>query len=80
VNPEHLFTGTNLDNVADKMSKNRQAKGERNHSKLTAEKVKEMRDTYAAGGISFATLGQQFGIGHTQAEKIVKRVKWKHVE
>ena len=44
VNPEHLFSGSFDDNMADMVSKNRQAHGERNaHHKLTADQVKSIR-------------------------------------
>jgi hypothetical protein len=40
VNPKHLFLGTNLDNIADKVAKGRQAKGDaqglRKHPELAA--------------------------------------------
>lgn len=48
-------------------------------AKLTEDKVRALRDEYAAGGISFAKLGIKYGIGHTTVENIVKRRKWAHV-
>lgn len=60
--PDHLFLGTNSDNIADKISKGRQAAGQsvrKNHehlrgevivtAKLTAEQVMEIRRREAAG-------------------------------
>ena len=45
INPEHLFKGTHADNVADKVSKNRQPKGEcHSLAKLTVEEVYQIRD------------------------------------
>lgn len=38
-NPEHLFLGTNADNMADKMRKSRQAKGDRSGARMHPEKV-----------------------------------------
>jgi len=44
VNPEHLFEGTNDDNIADMVAKNRNRRGERHHwSVLTEEDVGEIR-------------------------------------
>lgn len=43
INPKHLFLGTHADNIADKVSKDRQAKGENNgryiHGEYTKEKI-----------------------------------------
>lgn len=61
VNPNHLFLGTNSDNVTDKVSKSRQAKGEKHGDtirpktprgishprvKLTLQDVKNIRRLY----------------------------------
>jgi len=44
VRPDHLFLGTNKDNVDDKVSKDRQAKGSINgNSILNEEQVKEIK-------------------------------------
>jgi len=44
VNPDHLFLGTALENILDKVSKGRQTRGEAMHTaKLTREKVLEIR-------------------------------------
>lgn len=48
VNPEHLFTGTQKDNMKDMKNKGREnkARGERQYcAKLTEEAVKEIRET-----------------------------------
>lgn len=45
VNPDHLFLGTNRENIRDKVNKGRQTKGEEsNLSKLTEEAVLLIRD------------------------------------
>lgn len=44
VNPDHLFSGSFCDNMADMVSKERQAHGERNaRHKLTRDQVKSIR-------------------------------------
>src|SRR5690606_17239193 len=61
-----------------KMSK--AASGEKNHeAKLTTEKVQAIRETYANGGISMKSLGQQFGVSSSTIYKIVHRKRWKNI-
>ncbi len=46
-NPDHLFFGTDADNCADKIAKDRHARGERSgHAVLTAAQVLEIRRDY----------------------------------
>lgn len=65
VNPEHIFIGTQKENMADMRAKGRSAKGEKHwhrkhpemilrgeqigNSKLTAEQVKRIREEYKPG-------------------------------
>lgn len=96
VNPDHLFLGTPTDNVRDMMSKGRHYHGDRQwtrkhpervprgekavHAKLTAEKVREMRRLFAAGGISKMELSRRFGVTHATVRRILSRTIWTHVE
>lgn len=86
VNPKHLFLGTNLDNIADKLMKNRQSKGEmvslmtrgenNPNSKLTNKEIEYIRRRYAQGGILQRELGVQFGISQANVSAIVLRKAW----
>lgn len=52
-NPNHLFLGTQLDNVRDASSKRRMAHGERHcQAKLTADQVAEIKDMARMGLIN----------------------------
>lgn len=54
---------------------------EKHHAaKLTAEKVREMRGLYNAGGTSYSQLARQFGTNISNAFKIVKGTGWKTVK
>lgn len=80
VNPKHLFLGTQLQNVHDRTSKRRDAKGEgHGMHKLTLGEVQEIRHLRATQRISYRALGERFGVSTTQAGFIVRRESWKHV-
>lgn len=81
VNPLHLFAGTNADNVADMIGKERQARGEINgHSILTVKDVLEIRQLYQAKKFSYAELAKMYGVSDfTTIRAVVKRRTWKHV-
>ncbi len=78
VNPDHLFLGTNQDNIADKVSKGRQSKGETHgHAKLSAEEVRSIRERFALGGISQADLAREFGVRSGTISRIITRIRRK---
>ena len=72
-NLEHLFLGTNQDNMLDMYRKGRGGSGRGAHSgedhhgsKLTAKQVRAIRKAYAAGGITQVRLASQYGIAQPQ--------------
>lgn len=69
VRPDHLFLGTNADNVADKVAKGRQS------MKLKPESVVALRGRYAAGGVTQRQLADEFGIGQAQVSRIINHVR-----
>lgn len=76
VNPEHLFLGTNKDNVADKVAKDRQSRGcGTGRAKLTTEQVQAVR---AAVGTT-REIAARFGIGKSQAHLIKSGQSWRHL-
>lgn len=82
-NDRHWFTGTHADNMADKMEKGRQrnAVGEAHpRAQLTVDQVREMRRTYAAGGVKYTDLARQFGVSKSLVGQVVNRTIWKHVD
>jgi hypothetical protein len=81
--------------MADRDAKGRQASGLKNGaythperlsrgeqvntSKLTTEKVKEIRHRFATEHISCRTLAKQYGVGKSAIERVVNHQTWKHI-
>ncbi len=79
VNPRHLFLGTNLDNVKDKIAKGRQIRGTQiGRAKINEEAVRDIRER-VANGESRRALAKVYGLGHTTVNCIVARMNWTHV-
>lgn len=82
VNPEHLFLGTQLDNIQDMLTKGRGNKpnGTRvNTAKLTEEIVLKIRELYATGEYSQAKLAKMFSVAQPQVCRLINRTSWKHI-
>lgn len=80
VRPDHLFLGTNDDNIRDMHSKNRHVYGARQHmAKLDDDKVRNIRELYEQGNISKKQLAERFGVSATSIDDVVKFKSWKHV-
>lgn len=82
VNPEHLFLGTQADNVADMVSKGR-ARYHTGHfgeahplSKLTWPKVREIR-CLARDGMAQAEIARRFGMSPMAISRIVRNISWR---
>lgn len=83
INLEHLFIGTNADNVADKVSKNRQGrptnKGEQmGLAKLTDAKVRLMR--MMPREIPNSRWAKEFGVSIMAISMARNRKTWTHVQ
>lgn len=84
VRPDHLFLGTQKDNVHDMMRKGRRVQGDVCGSKngnatLTESQVAEIRRRYAAGGVRQVDLAAEYGVPQTSISSIVRRKQWTHV-
>ena len=94
-NGNHLFSGTNSDNMLDASRKGRIASGDRNGArlypermprgedqgtaKLTEENVREIRRTYFPYKMSSPKLAKQFGVDHKTILNIIHDKIWRHV-
>jgi hypothetical protein len=82
VNPDNLWVGSQLENIADrhKKGRTRAVSGEQQgHAKLTETAVKRIRHLKASTDISYAKLAIQFGVHKSTIKDVVARRQWKHV-
>lgn len=76
VNPSHLSAVEQSVNIADKVSKGRQAVGSgHGMAKLTEDDVRAIR----ASGLSLSKIAAQYGITKTMVSYIKRRQNWKHI-
>lgn len=85
LNPDHLFAGTQKENMHDMWRKGRQQLyvdqplGSRHPgAKLTEAQVLELR-AMRQGGATYQSLVVRFGISKTNVADIVKRKIWRHI-
>lgn len=78
VNPEHLFLGTNADNMLDRDIKGRAARpeGEKGPAaKLTEEQVRVIRASQEQQRV----LARRYGVSDTAIKFVRRRITWRNV-
>ena len=78
VNPDHLFIGTNTDNMRDCAAKGRivaQRGEDHNYAKLTAKDIPLIR----ASTLSQEAIGKQFGVSQRCVSDIKSGKTWRHI-
>lgn len=76
VNPNHLFLGTNKDNLKDMREKGRSQRGTKNGgSKLTPKDVRKIR-TLLKKGIKQAKISKMYGVAQNTISRINTGQKW----
>lgn len=79
VRQDHLFLGTQQDNVRDMVEKKRLALGERRGgAKMTATKVRIIRTLGETHSLS--EIGRAFGINGSTVWAILHRQTWRHID
>lgn len=79
-NPSHLSVGTHRDNQLDKVSKNRQAKGDKNGSAiLSSAQVIAMREIYSSGKVTYKQLADLYEVCKDTAQKAIRGISWGHL-
>jgi len=81
VNPEHLWLGTQFENVRDKYNKGRAAVGEKcRQSHLTAQDVADMRTEKKLNpSTPYSAIASRFGISKCCTMRIIKGMSWSHL-
>lgn len=75
--PEHLFAGTQAENLADMTRKKRRAIGERHGMvKLSTEDISEIRESDETG----VALAGRFGVHPMTISRIRRRLRWADAE
>jgi len=79
VNPNHLFLGTQKQNLQDMASKGRSTWGEKNPmAKLTEEQVKEIKQGFATGKTD-TELAKQFNMSRQGINNIRNNKLWSYI-
>lgn len=78
VNPHHLFLGTQMDNMHDKIAKGRHSYGE-NHKlhKLTIRQVKQIRKQVSERTATMSQIARNMNVSLTTISSIVHEKTWK---
>lgn len=76
VNPDHLFLGTQKDNLLDMIRKGRRGIIN-NPRKLTPEEVEKIRELYLTGEYSQPEIANLFEISTSHVCNIINRKTWK---
>lgn len=80
-NPNHLFEGTQKQNIQDAINKRRMLVGEANgRSKLTKDDVQEIRRRYNAGDVLQKGLAEEYDVSPSAIQSIVCGDNWAWLE
>lgn len=81
INPDHLFVGTQTENMIDCVNKKRHSFGERNGlTKLSDKKVMHIKILLKDKKLTFKEIAAKFGVDATTVFKIKKGKTWKHLK
>ncbi|EHM40206.1 HNH endonuclease [Hafnia alvei] len=90
VNPDHLLPGTHAENVKDRDSRGRQAKGDEHgdvrgekcgRAKLKEHQVEEIKKRFhpRCHKNGARALAREFGVSHAAVSLIVNGINWSHL-
>ena len=81
IRPDHLFLGTQKDNVYDAIKKHRMnpvgKKGHKSWNRnFTPEEAKKIREEYKTSGLGYKKLGKKYGVANTVIRNVIKELNW----
>lgn len=80
VNPAHLFLATQAGNMADKVAKSRQTRGETNGgAKMTESQAREILAALPLPRGGQAAFARSFGVSHSTICDVINGRTWRHV-
>lgn len=81
VNPDHLFLGTQADNMRDKISKGKQVSGS-SHGMATMDEttVMRLRSEYVFRIVTYEVLARRHGLTASAVAAAVRGETWKKIE
>lgn len=77
INPDHLLIGTQLDNIQDRVDRDRSVKGEDVHSATLTEK--EVKEIIKLANRPIEELAEKFNTTKNVISKILRGIVWKHL-
>lgn len=85
VNPNHLFAGTQQENLHDMQRKGRKVNGDTSGSKngralITEENVLEIRRLRFENKLGYKKIGEKFDLSETQTKRVVTGESWSKVK
>lgn len=79
VRPDHLFVGTQADNMADAKRKGRMHLGEADgQAKLTADVIPVIRERHRVG-VPLTHIASEFGVTEGAIRFVCRRTTWAHI-
>lgn len=82
VNPDHLFLGTQLDNIKDMHDKKRRRCGigeRQGKARLTEKQVIDIRRSFSIGEKTRSELAKQYGVAYGTIFAIIANTAWRHL-
>lgn len=79
-NPKHLFLGTHLDNIKDKVAKGRQPKGDKHPwAKLNSSQVAEIKIAILSGAETMTSIASRYHVGRSTIKDIRNGNTWRDI-